>query len=100
MPAKLTNTGGSFLNLHREHVCHKTETSPPVQVYLCKHVPVQCQQQKHYIIVWNMFKVNNDNTRTSSFRSLWSLSCKLCIYFTPFSSVHVVDFEHEFVYLG
>ena len=37
--------------------------------------------------VWNIFKVNNKNIRTATITS------KLWTYFTPFSSVSVVDFE-------
>ena len=40
-------------------------------------------------MVWNMFKVNNKNTRTS----FWCFYCWLWTYFTPFSSVSIVDFE-------
>ena len=44
-----------------------------------------------------MFKVNNRNTRTRCeicLKSLWCLYCKLWIYFTPCSSVFIVNFEH------
>ena len=40
-----------------------------------------------------MCKVNNKDTRTTPFASLWCLYCKLCWYFTPCSSVSVVTFE-------
>ena len=40
-----------------------------------------------------MFKVNNKNTRTTSLTSFWCFYCSLWTYFTPFSSVLIVDFE-------
>ena len=40
-----------------------------------------------------MFKVNNKNTRTTSVTSFWGFYCWLWTYFTPFSSVFIVDFE-------
>ena len=30
-----------------------------------KHLAVQSQQEKHYKKVWNMFKVNNKDTKTT-----------------------------------
>ena len=43
--------------------------------------------------VWNMFKVNNKNTRTTSLASFWRFYCLLWTYFTPFTSVSINDFE-------
>ena len=43
--------------------------------------------------VWNMFKVNNKNTRTTSLTSFWRFYCLLWTYFTPFTSVSINDFE-------
>ena len=45
-----------------------------------KQVHAQIQKQKHYEKVWNMFKVNNKNSRTASI-------------FHTFSNVSIVDFE-------
>ena len=43
---------------------------------ISRYSPVQSQQWKHQINVWNiMFKVNNKNTRTTSVMSFWCLSC-------------------------
>ena len=42
--------------------------------------------------VWNVFKVNNKDTRTTSVM-LFYLYCFLWTYFTFFSSVSIVDFE-------
>ena len=56
-----------------------------------------------------MFKVNNRNTRTRcetcsmltlqtpkrQLASLWCLYCWLWTYFTPWSSISIVNFEHE-----
>ena len=43
--------------------------------------------------VWNMFKVNNKNTRTTSLTSFWRFYYLLWTYFTPFTSVSINDFE-------
>ena len=43
--------------------------------------------------VWNMFKVKNENTTTTSFTWFWCFYCQLWTYSTPFSSVSIVDFE-------
>ena len=43
--------------------------------------------------VWNMFKVNNKNTRTMSLTSFWWIYCYLWTYFITFSSASIVDFE-------
>ena len=32
-----------------------------------KHLPIQSQQKKQLEKVWNMFKVNNEDTRMTSF---------------------------------
>ena len=38
--------------------------------------------------LWNMFKVNDKDTRTISMTSLWCFYCWLRTYFTPSSSVY------------
>ena len=40
-----------------------------------------------------MFKVNNKDTSTTSMASFWYLYCKLLTYFTPCSSVSIVNVE-------
>ena len=45
-------------------------------------------------MVWNMFKVNNKDIKTTPMASFWCLYCKLWTYFTPCSSVSMVNFEH------
>ena len=40
-----------------------------------------------------MFKVNNKDTRTTPMASFWYLYCELGTYFTPCSSVSIVNFE-------
>ena len=40
-----------------------------------------------------MFKVYNKNTRTTSLTSFWCFYYELWTYFTPFSSVPIVNFE-------
>ena len=42
--------------------------------------------------VWNMFKVNDKNTRTTSLTFFCCFYCSLWTYFTPFSSVSIVNF--------
>ena len=41
-----------------------------------------------------MFKVNSKDTRTTLIASFCCVYCKLSTYFTPCSSVSVVNFEH------
>ena len=41
----------------------------------------------------NIFKVNNKHTRTTPFGSFWFLYCQLKTYFTPCSSVSIVNFD-------
>ena len=48
-------------------------------------------------VVKYVYKVSNRDTRTTSLTSFWCLFCELLTYFTPFSSVLIVSFEHEFV---
>ena len=43
--------------------------------------------------MWNRFKVNNKDTRTTSLVSFWCLYCYLWTYFTPCSSASIVNFE-------
>ena len=40
-----------------------------------------------------MFKVNNKDTRTTPLASFWCICCLLWTYFTPCSSVSIVNFE-------
>ena len=57
------------------------------------HLVVQIQQWKHQNNVWNLFKVNNKDSRTTWTKSFWCLYCQLGIEFTHCSGVFVVDFE-------
>ena len=47
-----------------------------------------------------MFKNNNKNTSTTSLTLFWWFYCSLWTYFTPFSCVLIVDFEHVNVSRG
>ena len=42
--------------------------------------------------VWNMFKVNNEDT-TTPMASFWCLCCWLWSSFTPFLNVSIINFE-------
>ena len=53
---------------------------------------VQSQRWKHQSNVWNLIKFNNKDTRTTSVRSFWCLSCSLQIYFTHCSGVYFFFF--------
>ena len=48
---------------------------------------------KHYKL-WNMFKINNSDTRTRPLASFWRLYCYLWTHFAPCSSVFIANFEH------
>ena len=48
--------------------------------------------------MWNIFKVNNKDTRTTSLSSFWCLYCYLWTYFSPSSSVSIVDFDQVNVF--
>ena len=50
--------------------------------------------------VWNMFKVNNKNIRMMSLASFCCFYHYFWTYFTPLSSVPIVDFKHEVIILG
>ena len=43
--------------------------------------------------MWNLFKVKNKDTRTTSVTSFWCFCCQLWTYFTPCPSVSLVKFE-------
>ena len=64
---------------------------------LRKHLSIQIKLEKRYKNLWNMFKVNNEDVKTTSLTSLWCISCRLYAYFTSFSSVSFTDFAHAFV---
>ena len=40
-----------------------------------------------------MFRINNEDIRTTSISSFWYLYCYLWSYFIPFSSISIVHFE-------
>ena len=54
-------------------------------VFTCSKLTIETQEKS----VWNTFKVSNKDTRTTSM-TFWCLYC----YFTPSSSVSIVNFEH------
>ena len=59
----------------------------PANIYLFK-VSKRNTRKK----VWNMYKANNKDARTTSVTSFWYLYCQLCTHFTD---VSIVDFEQE-----
>ena len=59
---------------------------------------IKFEVRKLYPVGIYLLKVNNRNTRTrreicSKFNNKDTRTTSLCIYFTPFSSVSIVDFE-------
>ena len=44
------------------------------------------------LVMWNIFKVNNKDTRTTPMASLWRIYCYLQTYFTPCPSVSIINF--------
>ena len=44
--------------------------------------------------MWNMFKINTKDTRTTPMASFWCLYCWLWTYFTPCSRVSIPNFAH------
>ena len=44
--------------------------------------------------MWNVFKVNNKNTRTMPLASFWCISCYPWTHFTSYSIVSIANFEH------
>ena len=42
-----------------------------------------------------MFRINNEDTRTTPISSFWYFYCQFWTYFTPCSSGSIVNFEHE-----
>ena len=43
--------------------------------------------------MWNIFKINNKITRTTSLTLFWCFYCSLWTYFTPFSKASIAYFE-------
>ena len=95
---------GTFLrNCLRKKHHHRCLIKYPAGNYMFK-----VNKQKHQNKVRNMFKVNNKDTRTTSYifkvnnkdtrttpvRSFWYLNCYPGTYFTPCSSISVVNFDH------
>ena len=58
-----------------------------------KQLLSQSQPKKHLKNVWNMFKVDNKNSRSNSSMSLWCHYFWLWTYFVSFSSVSIIGFE-------
>ena len=46
-----------------------------VETVTSRHLLVQSQQWKHQNNMWNLFKVNNKDTKTTSVTSFWCLYC-------------------------
>ena len=51
----------------------RLEKSHPKSYHILRHLLVQSQQWKHQNNVWNLFKVNSKDTRTTSLTSFWWL---------------------------
>ena len=51
--------------------------------------------KKHHNNKWNLFQVNNKETRTTLMMSFWYLCCYLWTDFTHCSAVSIVDFEER-----
>ena len=66
---KLFKISTDFRNSFREYVKYKESYHNVALGLVTKYqdniLLVQSQQQKHYKKVWNMFKVNNKNTRAT-----------------------------------
>ena len=45
--------------------------------------------------MWNMFKTNNEDTRTTLMTLFWYIYCELWTYFTPFSSASIVTLNRH-----
>ena len=60
----------------------------PTNIYLLK-----VDNRNTRINVWNMFKVNDKDIRTTSMSSFWCLHYLLWTYFTPFTCVSTIEFE-------
>ena len=68
-------------------------------LYVLRHIPasiylLKVNNRNTRNKVWNMFKVNNKDSRMTSMTSFWCLYCWLRTYFTPCSSVSISNFEH------
>ena len=60
-------------------------------IMMCFHLVVQCQQWKHH--VWNLFKVNSEDTGMTSITLFWCFYLWLWIDFTLCVVISIVDFE-------
>ena len=67
---------------------------------ICSKLTIKTLERRSKLItetlskVWNMFKVNNKNTKATPMASVWCLYWELWTYFTPCSSVFIVNFEN------
>ena len=72
---------------------HLQQSSIILMIIPNRHCLVQNKQWKYQNNVWNPFKVNNKNTRTTAVTSFWCCYCQLWTDFTHCSGVSIVDFE-------
>ena len=56
-----------------------------------KNVTKRCE-------IWSMLKTRTPSERTASLTSFWCLHCQLWTYFTPFSTVPIIEFEYGLVW--
>ena len=73
-----------FTTVNKQNLCSDSTVKPKPS----RHFLVQSQQSKHQSNVWNLFKVNNEDTRTTSDANLVSLSLTLNRFHTLFWCFH------------
>ena len=80
-----------------KHSCRNIRTTTFRNTKKClllsQHLLVQSQQWKRHNNMWNLFKVNNKDIRTTSLTSFWRLYSDLWTDFTYCSGVSFIDFE-------
>ena len=64
-----------------------------LKVFPSRYIIVQSQQRKYENNVWNLSKIDNENTRLTSVTSFWCFYCQLWTYFTYCPDVYIVNFE-------
>ena len=60
-----------------------------------RYLFVESQQWKRQDNVWNLFKINNKDTRTSSLMSFWGLYCLIWRDFPHCFSISIIDVEQK-----
>ena len=58
-----------------------------------RYLLVQTQQLILQNKVWNLFKINNKDTRTTLMTSFWCRACQLWMYFTHCSGISIVNIK-------